>query len=137
MGYYGILKEPTDKMLETMESTLSKSFDDLVPQVDKFIDNVRDKIWSDFENFLIADNLENIKLALSRECKTIIEGFLCGDEELLKETGILSDYSYGRLHEVRLVIFKACGSELQKIIINKLEAQVAALQKDVDFYRNR
>ena len=137
MGYYGILKEPTDKMLETMESTLSKSFDDLVPQVDKFIDNVRDKIWSDFENFLIADNLENIKLALSRECKTIIEGFLCGDEELLKETGILSDYSYGRLHEVRLAIFKACGSELQKIIINKLEAQVAALQKDVDFYRNR
>lgn len=137
MSYYGILKEPTDKTLETIESTVLKSFEHLTPQVDKFIDNVRDKLWSDFENFLITDNMENIRLAISRECQTIIEAFLCGDIETLKKTMILSDYTHSRLHEVRMAIFKACGDELQKTIMEELEDKVSRLKKDVEFYRER
>lgn len=137
MSYYGILKDPTDKILETMESTLQKSFEHLTPQVDKFIDNVCDKLWSDFENYLIADNMENIRLAIGRECQTIIEAFLCGDTEILRKTAILTDHTYGRLHEVRVAIFKACGDELQKTIVEELEDKVNRLKKDVEFYRGR
>lgn len=137
MSYYGILKEPTDKVLETIENTVQKSFEHLTPQVDKFIDNVRNKLWSDFESFLITDNMENIRLAISRECQTIIEAFLCGDENVLKKTMILSDYTHSRLHEVRIAILKACGDELQKTAIQELEDKVKRLQSDVDYYRNR
>lgn len=137
MSYYGILKEPTDKALETIESTVQKSFKHLTPQVDKFINNVRDKLWHDFENFLITDNMENIRLTISRECQTIIEAFLCGDVETLKQTMILSDYTHSRLHEVRMAIFKTCGDELQKTIVQELEDKVNRLQRDVEFYRER
>lgn len=137
MSYYGILKEPTDKTLESMESVIEKSFDGMKPKVDRFLDDVRDKLWSDFENYLIADNMENIRLAISRECQTIIEGFLCGDEDVLKKTMILTDYTHSRLHEVRIAIFKACGDELQKTIVQELEDKVKRLQDDVNFYRDR
>jgi len=137
MSYYGILKEPTDKTLESMESVIEKSLDGMKPKVDRFLDNVRDKLWSDFESYLIADNMENIRLAISRECQTIIEGFLCGDEDVLKKTMILSDYTHSRLHEIRMSIFKACGNELQKTIMQELEDKIKRLQDDVNFYRDR
>lgn len=137
MSYYGILKEPTEKTLETIEESIQKSFDGMKPKVDRFIDDVRDKLWSDFENYLISDNIENIRLAITRECQTIIEAFLCGDTEVLQKTMILSDYTHSRLHEVRMAIFKACGDELQKAIVNELEDKVIRLKKDVEFYRNR
>lgn len=137
MSYYGILKEPTERTLESMEGVIEKSLDDMKPKVDKFLDDVRDKLWSDFENYLISDNMENIRLAISRECQTIIEGFLCGDEDVLKKTMILSDYTHSRLHEIRMAIFKACGDELHKTIIEELEDKVKKLQDDVNFYRDR
>lgn len=137
MSYYGILKEPTDKTLESMESVIEKSLDGMKPKVDKFLDDVRDKLWSDFENYLISDNMENIRFAITRECQTIIEAFLCGDEKILKQTMILSGYTHSRLHEVRMAIFKACGDELQKTIVQELEDKVKRLQDDVNFYRDR
>lgn len=137
MSYYGILKEPTEKILESMESVIEESLNGMKPAVDRFLDDVRDKIWSDFENYLIADNMENIRLAISRECQTIIEGLLCGDEDVLKKTMILTDYTHSRLYEIRMAIFKACGDELQKTIVQELEDKVKRLQDDVNFYRDR
>lgn len=137
MAYYGILKEPTDKTLESMESVIEKSLDGMRPKVEKFLDDVRGNLWGDFESYLIADNMENIRLAISRECQTIIEAFLCGDIEILKQTMILSDYTYGRLHEVRMAIFKVCGDDLQKSIVEELEDKINRLKKDVEFYRER
>lgn len=137
MSYYGILNKPTDNLLDSIDSAMNESLEKLNPQVEKFIDSVRDKLWSDVENYLISDNIENIRLTISRECQSIIEAFLVGDLTVLKATMILSDYTHSRLTEVRKAIFNACGDEITKQVIKDLEDKNKRLKEDLDFYKNR
>jgi len=134
MTYYGILTK-SKETLESLEETVEQSLDRLKPEIDKFWDSLREKIWGDVEDYLAGDCAFNLRGAIARECETIIEAFLCGDEKILKQTNIISEYNFARLSEVRKAIWDQCADELQKIRLKELEEENERLKEDVKFYR--
>ena len=138
-NYYGILTKKLDGKIETIEGQMEKSFKDLEPQVDKFLDNVREKLWGDIENWLIGDCASNIHSEIAREVDNIVTLLLLGDKQALEATHIVSGYTFRKLPEIRQAIFDACADDLTKQVMIDKDNQIKDLKERVEVlsYRDR
>lgn len=136
-NYYGILTRKVDDKIESIERQVETSFGEVKPIVEKFADDVKDKIWSDIEYYMASDCASNLRTEIEREVGNIIDLLLVGDKQALQATNIISEYTFGRLPEIRQAIFDTCGTELQKQIISDKDEEIENLKSQIKALRDR
>jgi hypothetical protein len=101
------------------------------PLVDKFIDEFRDRLWSDVNDFLIADTESNLHSAVRRMVEGTVQALLTGEEWAMQRYPYC-DYRDGP--KIRERIAGHSGDEIARQRIIDLEREVAR-QRELLRYR--
>lgn len=104
------------------------------PLIDKMVDEVRERLWGDFQDFLLSDTELNLQGEMWRMVDGVVEAILGG------KPWALNKYALGERHDceaVRAAVAKHIPAELQDKRVADLEAELERLKRDIEFYRRR
>jgi hypothetical protein len=82
------------------------------------------------------NNKYNYLLSIADEVRKIMTNLLAGDIDQIKELNIIDEYTFDRLHEIRLKIWETCGNQIENSIIFEQKKQIESLRKEIKFCRN-
>lgn len=136
IGTYSLTLE-TKAIADLIENSIIESKNELAKHMEKFCNEVYDTLHNKIESHLAYDNAENFKLTIAYEVRNIMKNLLVGDLSQIKDLSILSEYTFDRLHEIRIKMWETCGEEIEKSIITEMHKQIIELKRQVENYRRR
>jgi hypothetical protein len=104
------------------------------PMIDKFAQDFRDAMWSDVTAFFLSDTESNLQGEMWRHADNMVKHILAGEDWAIKKFVLGERYD---CEKVRAAVAKQVPTELQDARVADLEAQLARLKSDLDFYRSR
>lgn len=115
---------------------LMEDFDveQLKPLVKAHVDGFSDKLWSLVQDALVSDTESNVQTHIRSTVDQIVKGILSG------EKWVMDRYALGERYDcekVRAAIARHIPRELQDARIADLEAELARVNTDLKFYKDR
>lgn len=95
-------------------------------------DQIREKVWDDFRDFLLMDTESNAQGAMRQMVEGSVKALLSGQEWALKRYPLASDYS---TIEVRAKIAELIPDGIAKARIADLEKEVETLRLSLEWER--
>lgn len=124
------LSEQTQQLSETIYKSADQALEKLS---ENFIKKISDKIYQELHdsfNCWFASNLEqNFLESVKYEVRGILSEFLSGNVDIMKKVNLLDEYTFDKLHEIRLAIWKAGSKEIEQSIISIQEKRIKDLQE--------
>lgn len=102
------------------------------PLIDKFVEEFRDRLWSDVVDYLLSDTEENLHSAVRRMVRDSVQALLTGEEWAMRRYPF-ADYSDGE--KVRKAVAVHGGDELALARIGDLEKEIASLKQQLEWAR--
>lgn len=100
--------------------------------VKKATDEIRDKLWDDVVTFFLSDVESNLQGSMWHQIDDSVQALLGGKEWALNRYALKDRYDD---KAVREAVAKHIPAELQDKRVADLEAEVARLKSDLEFYR--
>lgn len=133
---WGNLSPPYFAGREIAERFMAKFEDEhFKPLAEKFANQFRDQLWGDISAWLLADTESNVGGAIWRMVDQIVQEILSG-----ASPWIAKQYALGERYDcekVRAALAKTIPKELQDARIADLEAEVAKLEENLRWMRDR
>lgn len=104
------------------------------PLIEKFADELRGRLWSDVETFLLSDVECNLQGSVWQMVDATTRALLTGEKWAL-ERYVVDDQRIGEASKVRAAIVEHCGDQLRDQRIADLEKQVADLKQSLEWAR--
>lgn len=95
-------------------------------------DKIRDKVWSDFEDYLIQDTEYNAQQAIRRMVNDTVSALLSGKKWALDRFPLTDGYDP---LEIRSAVAAHLGDQIAKKRIANLEKELAELKERMSFMR--
>lgn len=104
------------------------------PLIDKFANELQDRLWSAVASSLISDTENNLQSEMWRHADSMVEYVLSGEEWAMKRFVLGERYD---CEKIRAKLASYVPKELQDKRIADLEKKVAELQESNDWLRRR
>jgi hypothetical protein len=136
IGSYSMTTE-TQQIAETIERAIEDTKTQMAPELKRITENIYQGLVESFNDYFSQDNSQNYLESIAHEVRNIMKNLLAGDLNEIKDLDILSEYTFDKLHEIRLKIWETCGNELEKCIISNQKKQIEQLTKENEYLNNR
>lgn len=127
---YFASRRAVQRFMEHFEAEHFKPLTDKI--VKQATDEIRDKLWDDVATFFLSDAESNLQNNMWRQVEDCVQALLGGKEWALKRYALGDRYDDKAIREA---VAKHIPSELQDARVADLEAEVARLKSDLEFYR--
>lgn len=135
IGTYSMSTE-TQAIADTIEKVIEDTKESMKPKLKKFSDEIFDALVNNYDCFFSMNNKDNYLLSISHEVRKIMTNLLAGDIDQIKQLNIIDEYTFDRLHEIRLKIWETCSKEIENSIIHEQKKQIESLRQEVKYARN-
>jgi hypothetical protein len=122
-----------EKISDAIESTKTE----MSKELRKITDHIYDGLVEKFSDHFAYDNENNYLETIAYEVRQIMRNLLVGDINQIKQLNIISEYTFDRLHEIRLKIWETCSKEIESCIISEQNKKIEELRKQIQMYENR
>ena len=131
------LSEQTNEIGNIIERAADDAKKSLKKKLEDTVIDIYDELARRVDDNFSYDTCSWFKYSVAHEVKQIITGLLIGDMKTIKNLDIVSEYTFDRLHEVRMKIWETCSEGIEQSIIKEQKEQIEDLSKQVLYYRNR
>jgi len=136
IGTYSMTTETKNialKIGEAIESVKTEMEKDLKSITDDIYGNLVEK----FNDHFSYDNENNYLESIAYEVRNIMRDLLAGDIDQIKNLDIVSEYTFDKLHCIRLKIWETCGKDIENCIISEHNKKIEELRKEIKYLKNR
>ncbi len=113
-----------------------KSRSEIEEKFKSLIEDLLDKSWMNFYSFLEDDSAYCIDRWIRERADSIVQGILNGETKWLKDQKIISEYTWDRIHLIRMAVLESCGDDITKKLINDLKETIDDQKKEIQQLRN-
>lgn len=106
----------------------------LEPLVEDICKGIQQKIWRDFEDWLLCDTECNLQSRIKNMVDDVVEAIISGEEWALNRYVLAQSYSGER---VRKGIFENAAEPIINQRIKDLEKELERAKKDLEFHQSR
>ncbi len=136
IGTYSMTTE-TKNIAETIEKSIDSVKGDMSKKLKSITDDIYEDLRSKFDEYFSYDNSQNYLESISYEVRNIMRDLLAGDIEQIKNLNIVSEYTFDKLHFIRLKIWETCSKDIENCIITEQNKKIEELRKEIKYLKQR
>lgn len=136
IGIYSMTTE-TKAIAETIENSIEDTKTEMAKSLKKITDDIYDGLVEKFQEHFSYDNEHNYLESIAHEVRQIMRDLLSGDLNQIKQLNIISEYTFDKLHLIRLKIWETCSKEIEDCIISEQKKKIEELRKEIKFHNTR
>jgi len=136
IGTYSLTTE-TKAIAETISNSIEDIKIEMSKHLEKITDDVYEGLVQKFQDNFAYDNEHNYLESIAYEVRQIMRDLLSGDLNQIKQLNIISEYTFDKLHLIRLKIWETCAKDIENCIISEQKKQIEELRNKVKMYINR
>ncbi len=114
-------EEETTKAVKIISDALDAAVDLNREKIKSLVDGYADDFYQAVVESIYCDASFGIEQHIRREVKNRITKIIKGDLDAIKDADILSEYSYGDIHAMRMKIWETCSESIEKHLITSLQ----------------
>lgn len=137
MIHAAALSEETQKISNIIKNVIENSKENYKEQIKSFSDDIYANLMESIDSWFSYNCFDTYRENVAYEVRKIITALLAGEQETIKQLDIVSEYTFDKLHEIRMKIWKTCSFGIEESIIKQYQEKIDYLEKEVKFYRQR
>lgn len=126
------LTEETSKAVRDITFAMEKAKEDIRKKYNSILDDLNCFAIEGFMDTVENDLTYHFERWIDREVKTVVEALISGDMSYVKRLSIVSQYSFGKLEQMRTAIYAAVKDDIYKNMIEKHKKEVIELKQRID-----
>ncbi len=131
------LTDETKKFADLLEQAGDYARKEIEEDLKKISENIYERMYETFDIWFSQNIKDNFMQSVAHEVRSIMVNFLSGNLDTIKNCNLLSDFTFDNLHNIRLAIWKAAGTDIETSIISEQDKQIDRLKREIDMLRNR
>ena len=136
IGTYSLTTD-TKNIAETIANSIEDTKTEMAKSLKKITDDIYEGLVEKFQEHFAYDNEHNYLESIAYEVRQIIRDLLVGDLNQIKQLNIISEYTFDKLHLIRLKIWETCSKDIENCIISEQKKKIEELRHQVKMYQNR
>lgn len=136
IGTYSMTTD-TKNIADTIERAIYSVKEDMAKKLKGITDDIYEDLRAKFDEYFSYDNSQNYLESISHEVRNIMRDLLAGDIDQIKQLNIVSEYTFDKLHFIRLKIWETCSKDIENCIIKEQNKKIEEMRKEIKYLRQR